>query len=62
VYLGHLIFMLGRALNTDSKLAWAILLVELPWFQGRMLHDGQRLREKFGAEYEACCRRVRRRL
>ena len=60
VYLGHLIFMLGLALSTGSKLAWAILLVNLPWFQGRVLYDEQRLREKFGAGYEAYCRRVRR--
>ena len=60
VYLGHLIFMLGLALSTGSKLTWAILLVNLPWFQGRVLYDEQRLREQFGAEYEAYCRRVRR--
>jgi protein-S-isoprenylcysteine O-methyltransferase Ste14 len=38
----------------------AILLANLPWFQSRVLHDEQRLRAKFGAEYEAYCRRVRR--
>ena len=59
MYLGHLIFMLGLALSTGSKLAWAILLVNLPWFQGRVLYDEQRLREQFGAEYEAYRRRVR---
>ena len=52
--------MLGLALSTGSKLTWAILLVNLPWFQGRVLYDEQRLREQFGAEYEAYCRRVRR--
>ncbi len=60
MYLGHIIFMIGLALSTGSRLAWAILLANLPWFQSRVLHDEQRLRAKFGAEYEAYCRRVRR--
>ena len=60
MYLGHIIFMLGLSLSTGSKLAWAILLANLPWFQSRVLYDEQRLREKFGAEYKAYCRRVRR--
>jgi protein-S-isoprenylcysteine O-methyltransferase Ste14 len=60
MYLGHLIFMLGLALSTGSKLAWAILLANARWFQGRVLYDEARLQEKFGAEYEAYCRRVRR--
>ncbi len=60
MYLGHLIFMLGLALSTGSGLAWAILLANLPWFQSRVLQDEVRLRQKFGGEYEAYCRRVRR--
>ena len=60
MYLGHLIFMLGLALSTGSKLAWAILLANLPWFQSRVLYDERRLRDKFGADYEAYCRSVRR--
>lgn len=60
MYLGHLIFMLGLALSTGSKLAWGILLANLPWFQSRVLQDEQRLRAKFGTEYEAYCRRARR--
>ncbi|HVA23140.1 MAG TPA: isoprenylcysteine carboxylmethyltransferase family protein [Chloroflexota bacterium] len=60
MYLGHLIFMLGLALSTGSKLAWAILLANLPWFQSRVLYDEERLRDKFGAGYEAYCLSVRR--
>jgi protein-S-isoprenylcysteine O-methyltransferase Ste14 len=60
MYLGHLIFMLGLALSTGSELAWAILAANLPWFQHRVLFDEERLREKFGAEYDAYARRVRR--
>jgi protein-S-isoprenylcysteine O-methyltransferase Ste14 len=60
MYLGHLIFMLGLALSTGSKLAWIILLANLPWFQSRVLYDEDRLRAKFGAEYEEYCRHVRR--
>ena len=60
MYLGHLIFMLGLALSTGSRLAWAILLANAPWFQSRVLADEVRLRDKFGAEYEDYCRRVRR--
>ena len=44
MYLGHVIFMFGRALSTGSKLAWAILLANLPWFRGRVLYDERRLR------------------
>ncbi|MFI5268923.1 MAG: methyltransferase family protein, partial [Chloroflexota bacterium] len=43
MYLGHLIFLLGVALSTSSKLGWAILLANLPWFQSRVLYDEQRL-------------------
>jgi protein-S-isoprenylcysteine O-methyltransferase Ste14 len=60
MYLGHLIFMVGLALSTGSTLAWAILAANLPWFQSRVVYDEQRLLEKFGADYEAYCRRVRR--
>ena len=60
MYLGHLIFMLGLALSTGSGLAWAILLANIPWFQHRVMFDEQRLREKFGWEYEEYCRRVKR--
>ena len=48
------------ALSTGSKVAWAILLVNLPWPQGRVLYAAQLLLEKCGAEYQAYCRRVRR--
>ena len=60
MYLGHLIFMLGLALSTGSGLAWAILMANIPWFQQRVVFDEERLREKFGWEYEEYCRRVKR--
>jgi protein-S-isoprenylcysteine O-methyltransferase Ste14 len=60
MYLGHLIFMLGLALVTRSKLAWLILLANAPWFHMRVLEDEARLHEQFGAEYDDYCRRVKR--
>ena len=60
MYLGHLIFMFGLALVTRSKLAWLILLANAPWFHMRVLEDEERLRERFGAEYEDYCLRVKR--
>jgi Phospholipid methyltransferase len=60
MYLGHLIFMFGLALVTRSKLAWGILLANAPWFHWRVLADEARLKERFGAEYEDYCRRVKR--
>jgi protein-S-isoprenylcysteine O-methyltransferase Ste14 len=60
MYLGHLIFMLGLALAFRSRLGWLILLANIPWFHLRVLEDEARLREKFGAEYEEYCARVRR--
>lgn len=60
MYLGHLIFMLGLALSTGSKLGWAILLANLPWFNSRVAEDEERLRDKFGLEFDAYCQRVRR--
>ena len=60
MYLGHLIFLLGLALCTGSRLAWCILFANVPWFQRRVLMDEARLRQKFGDEYAAYCRSVRR--
>jgi protein-S-isoprenylcysteine O-methyltransferase Ste14 len=60
MYLGHLMFMLGLALTTRSKLAWLILLTNVPWFHMRVLEDEDRLREQFGDEYEAYFRDVKR--
>ena len=60
MYLGHLIFMLGLGLVTRSKLAWLILLGNVPWFHTRVLEDEERLREHFGEEYEDYCRDVKR--
>ena len=60
MYLGHLIFLLGLALITRSRLAWLILLANVPWFHLRVLKDEARLLERFDGEYEAYCRDVRR--
>jgi protein-S-isoprenylcysteine O-methyltransferase Ste14 len=60
MYLGHLIFLLGLALVTRSKLAGLIFLAHVPRFHMRVLEDEARLREQFGAEYEDYCRRVKR--
>jgi len=60
MYLGHLIFLLGLALSTGSRLAWLLLLANVPWFQKRVRYDEARLLAKFGPEYEAYRRRVRR--
>jgi protein-S-isoprenylcysteine O-methyltransferase Ste14 len=60
MYLGHLIFMLGLALSTGSRLAWLILAANIPWFHQRFLVDEQRLHAKFGEEYAAYCRHVKR--
>lgn len=60
MYLGHLIFMLGLALSFQSRLAWLILLGNIPWFHSRVLADEERLRARFGASYASYCRRVSR--
>src|SRR5215203_7205376 len=60
MYLGHLIFLFGLAPFTRSKLAWALLAANAPWFHMRVLADEARLREQFGAEYEAYCIDVKR--
>jgi len=60
MYLGHLIFLLGLALTFRSELALAFLVFSAAWFHMRILKDEKRLRDLFGADYDAYARRVKR--
>jgi protein-S-isoprenylcysteine O-methyltransferase Ste14 len=60
MYLGHLIFLLGLALTFRSELALGFLIFSAAWFHLRVQRDERRLRELFGAEYEAYAARVKR--
>ena len=60
MYLGHLIFLLGLALLSRSRLAWLLFIVSAPWFHVRVLQDEARLTEQFGDPYRRYCDRVRR--
>jgi protein-S-isoprenylcysteine O-methyltransferase Ste14 len=60
MYLGHLIFLLGLALTFRSPLALLFLAFSAVWFHKRITRDEKRLRELFGAEYEAYAARVKR--
>jgi protein-S-isoprenylcysteine O-methyltransferase Ste14 len=60
MYLGHLIFMAGLALTFWSWFALILLVARAVWFHTRVLKDEGRLREIFGAEYNAYCARVKR--
>jgi protein-S-isoprenylcysteine O-methyltransferase Ste14 len=60
MYLGHLIFMTGLVITFRSWFALLLLVVRAVWFHGRVLKDEQRLAEKFGADYAAYRRRVKR--
>ena len=60
MYLGHLIFLLGLTLTFSSPLAFGCLAFSAIWFHSRVLRDENRLRGRFGEEYEAYARRVKR--
>jgi protein-S-isoprenylcysteine O-methyltransferase Ste14 len=60
MYLGHLIFMLGLAITFWSWFALVLLVIRAVWFHGRVLQDEQRLQARFGGEYDAYRRRVKR--
>jgi protein-S-isoprenylcysteine O-methyltransferase Ste14 len=60
MYSGHLIFMLGLAITFGSWAALALLVFHLWWFQQRVLEDERHMSERFGAQYEAYARQVRR--
>jgi protein-S-isoprenylcysteine O-methyltransferase Ste14 len=60
MYLGHLIFMLGIAITFRSWFALVLLIARAAWFHGRVLKDEKRLAARFGDEYIAYARQVRR--
>ena len=60
MYLGHLIFMLGLAITFHSWLALGILIVNAYWFHQRVLEDERALEARFGADYVAYKKEVKR--
>ena len=60
MYLGHLIFMLGLAVTFWSWFALVLLAARAIWFHRRVLGDEQRLEARFGADYAAYRRQVKR--
>lgn len=52
MYLGHLIYLAGLTLTTRSPVALGHLAWAVPWFDSRAARDEERLRERFGVEYE----------
>jgi protein-S-isoprenylcysteine O-methyltransferase Ste14 len=60
MYLGHLIFMLGLAIAFRSWFALALLIARAAWFHHRVLQDEKRLAARFGDDYAAYCRQVKR--
>jgi protein-S-isoprenylcysteine O-methyltransferase Ste14 len=60
MYLGHIIFLVGLALLTRSRLAWLIALGTGWWFNLRVEGDEVRLQERFGDGYRAYQRSVNR--
>ena len=60
MYLGHIIFMIGLAITFWSWFAVILLVARAVWFHCRVLYDEKRLRELFGADYDAYRARVKR--
>jgi len=60
MYLGHLIFMTGLAVTFWSWFALVLLAARAIWFHRRVLGDEQRLEARFGADYAAYRRQVKR--
>jgi protein-S-isoprenylcysteine O-methyltransferase Ste14 len=60
MYLGHLIFMTGLAVTFWSWFALILLAARAAWFHRRVLRDEQRLEARFGADYAAYRRQVKR--
>jgi protein-S-isoprenylcysteine O-methyltransferase Ste14 len=59
-YLEFMSFVLGYAAFANFSGTWALLLLVLPATHLLVLMEEQELRERFGEEYEAYCRRVPR--
>ena len=60
MYLGHVIFMMGLAVTLWSWFALVLLVARAVRFHRRVLHDEQRLEARFGAEYVAYKKHVKR--
>src|SRR5215510_2757227 len=60
MYLAHLIFMLGLVVTLRSWIGLVILVARAVWFHRRVVADEERLTARFGAEYTAYMRRVKR--
>ena len=60
MYLGHLVFLLGLALTSRSRVAAAIFGANAAWFHQRVLEDEARLSARFGLAYDDYRARVRR--
>ena len=60
MYLGHLIFLIGLTLTFRSELALGFFVFSAVWFDRRVQRDEARLRERFGADYDAYAARVKR--
>jgi protein-S-isoprenylcysteine O-methyltransferase Ste14 len=60
MYLGHLIFTLGRAITFNSRLALGILILNAYWFHQRVLEDERALKTRFGPDYLAHTAEVKR--
>ena len=60
MYLGHIIFLVGLALLTRSRLAWLIAVGTAWWFNLRVEGDEVRLQERFGEPYFAYRQSVNR--
>jgi protein-S-isoprenylcysteine O-methyltransferase Ste14 len=60
MYLGHIVFLIGLALTFQSPAAGVLAAGTIGWFHARVRRDERRLRERFGAPYDAYCARVSR--
>ena len=60
MYLGHLIFMLGLWITFSSWLAFVLFVFHAVWFDRRVRKDEANLELRFGEDYRAYKRRVKR--
>jgi protein-S-isoprenylcysteine O-methyltransferase Ste14 len=58
--MGDLAFTLGLALALHSKLGWLLFIANAVLLRKRVLEDEERLRRRFGPEYEHYRQRVKR--
>ncbi len=60
MYLGHIIFLAGLTISTDSPIALAVTIGVIPWFRGRIIENERQLQELFGTEFDDYAARVGR--